>query len=84
MQEALDAARGATAKDFEEPKSAKPPHFRNRKPTSNSAITNAAAIAVVPWAFIESPQRLSSSLSMTQLSFQKNLKSRINLVRGHL
>lgn len=46
-------------------------YFLKRKLTTKTAITKAAAIAVVPWAFIESPQRLSSSLSMTQLSLKK-------------
>jgi hypothetical protein len=43
-------------------------HFLKRKLTNKTAITKAAAMAVVPWAFIESPQRLTSSLSMAQLS----------------
>jgi hypothetical protein len=43
-------------------------HFLKRKLTNKTAITKAAAMAVVPWAFIVRPQRLSSSLSMTQFS----------------
>jgi hypothetical protein len=45
-------------------------YLRKRKLTNKTAITKAAAMAVVPWAFIESPQRLSSSLSMAQLSLK--------------
>jgi hypothetical protein len=50
-------------------------YFLKRKLTNKTAMTKAAAMAVVPWAFIESPHRLSSSLSKTQFSLQKNLKS---------
>ena len=46
-------------------------HFRKRRLTIKTAITKAAAMAVVPWACIESPQRLTSSLSMAQLSLKK-------------
>jgi hypothetical protein len=45
-------------------------HFLKRKLTNKTAITKAAAMAVVPWAFTLSPQKLNSSLSMTQLSLK--------------
>jgi len=43
-------------------------YFLKRRLTNKAAITKAAAMAVVPWAFIESPQRLTSSLSTAYLS----------------
>jgi hypothetical protein len=56
-------------------------YFLKRKPTNKTAITKAAAIAVVPWAFMLRKPSETSSLSMTEFSFQKKSEERIIPVR---